>query len=804
MTRTPFNDDWRFARTGSGDWAPVTLPHDAMIHETRTPTTPNGSHTGWFPGGHYTYTRTWTPPADLVGQAATLVFEGVYHRSTVTIDGVAAGGCLTGYTEFEVPVSAQLEARAYVIEVAVDNADGPNSRWYSGSGIYRPVWLRAHGSVGFPRDGVRVVLKDGPGGPGGPSVRIDVDLVNADAEDVLLDVTLGAVRGSVRTTGTSASVTLDVPGLQRWSAEAPHLYDFAVTATTAGAVADSWTQRVGLRTVSTVPGVGLLVNGAPVLLRGACIHHDNGVLGATTLAAADHRRVSILKDNGFNAIRMSHHPASRALLEACDELGVYMMDELTDTWFQRKTGHDLTDRFDETWPVDVDAMVAKDRNHACVIMYSTGNEIGESGTAKGVRYAHAIADRIRGLDDTRLVTSGVNAMLNSMATKGKGVFDEQSNAKREKPAAGGSNAITSTGYNLLVSKLGWFMAAATKRKGVGHAVAGIADSLDVLGYNYAAPRYTIDALEHPGRIVVGSETMTYDIAKNWALVEKLPNLVGDFMWVGWDYLGETSLGAWNYEGQTGFSKPYPFVLAGSGALDITGHPTAPMLLARAVWGTSDGPEIAVRPVSPTGRLVKAPWRGSNGIPGWSWSGCEGRKATVEVFSAAATVELLLNGTSVGTRKAGPKHGYTATFTVGWQPGELVAVARDASGREVGRAIERSAPGPLALRLTPDRTGLTADGQDAATIVVELADASGTVELARDTDVRVAVTGPGELAGLGSANFATPLPYDGQRTRTYYGRALAVVRTTGEGGDITVTVTAEGYAAASVTLSATAV
>ena len=796
MTRTPFNDDWRYERTGSGDWAAVTLPHDAMIHEKRTPDTPNGSHTGWFPGGHYTYTRTWTPPADLVGRRASLVFEGVYHRSTVRVDGAEAGGCLTGYTEFEVEVSDALEARPYEIEVAVDNADGPNSRWYSGSGIYRPVWLRTRGQVAFTRDGVRVVL-DADG-----SVRVDVVLDNPSAADVTVTVCLGEASGAVMTTGTTASVTLEVPNLKRWSADDPHLYDLTVTAATGGTVADTWNQRVGLRTVRTVPGEGLLVNDTPVLLRGACIHHDNGVIGAATLAAVERRRVRILKEMGYNALRMAHHPASRALLQACDELGLYVMDELTDVWFQHKTAHDLADRFDETWPVDVDAMVAKDRNHASVIMYSTGNEIGESGTAKGVRYAHAIADRIRHLDDTRLVTAGVNAMLNAMATKGKSVFSEKSNVKREKPVSGAANPITSTGYNMLVSKMGSLMAMATKRKAVGNAVAGIADSLDVLGYNYASPRYAIDARTNPGRIVVGSETMTFQIAENWALVEKYPNVVGDFVWVGWDYLGETSLGAWNYEGQTGFAKPYPFVLAGSGALDITGHPTAPMLLARAVWGVADGPEIAVRPVSPTGRLVKAPWRGSNGLPGWAWSGCEGRKATVEVFSAAATVELLLNGTSLGTKKAGPKHGFTATFTVEWQPGELVAVARDASGREVGRAAERSASGPLSVRLTPDRTDLAADGQDAAAIVIEVTDAAGTVELARDTDLRVAVSGPGALAGLGSANFATTLPYDGDRTRTYYGRALAVVRTTGEPGDITVTVTADGYAASSVTLSAT--
>lgn len=794
MTRTPFNDGWRYEHTGAGDWTDITLPHDAMIHETRTPNTPNGSHTGWFPGGHYTYARTWTPPADLVGSMASLVFEGVYHRSTVSIDGEQVGGCLTGYTEFEVPFADVLEERPYAITVAVDNADGPNSRWYSGSGIYRPVHLRTHGPVAFTRDGVRVVLGDEGG------VRVDVELVNPDHTETTVDVTLGAASGTVRTDSTRVSMTLDVPDLRRWSVQDPHLYDLVATVSTDGKASDTWAQQVGLRTVRTIPGEGLYVNDTQVLLRGACIHHDNGVIGATTLAAAERRRVRILKEQGYNAIRMSHHPASRALLEACDELGVFVMDELTDTWFRSKTEHDLTSHFDQTWRIDVDAMVAKDRNHASVIMYSTGNEIGESGTPEGIRSAHAIADRIRGLDGTRLVTAGVNAMLNSIATKGRSVFNPEQNAKREKVAKSEGNAITSTGYNLLVSKIGRFMAAATKRRSVGRAVAGIADSLDVLGYNYAAPRYAIDAKEHPGRILVGAETMTFDIAENWALVEKLPNLIGDFVWVGWDYLGEVSLGAWNYEGQTGFSKPHPFVLAGSGALDITGHPTAPMLLARAVWGVADGPEIAVRPVSPTGRLIKAPWRGSNGIPGWAWAGCEGRRATVEVFSDAPSVELLLDGVSLGTRKAGRKHGYTATFTVPWAPGELVAVARDASGREVGRTTARSAAGPLGLRLSADRTELDADGQDAATVVIELVDAAGTVELAHDVDVTVTVDGPAVLQGLGSANFAAPDPFDDDRTRTWFGRALAVVRTTDEPGDVTVTVHADGYPDASLTLA----
>lgn len=796
MTHTPFNDDWRFAHAGQDDWVAVTLPHDAMIHEQRSPDTPNGSHTGWFPGGRYTYARTWTPPAALVGQRAALVFEGVYHRSTVRVDGADVSGCLSGYTEFEVPLADALQPRPYVIEVDLDNAAGPNSRWYSGSGIYRPVRLRSHGPVGFTRDGVAVTLERSG------AVRVDLTLDAAGAGPIALEVRLGDEVATASTDTTTASVTFPAGERRRWSAEDPYLHDLVATASVAGTVSDTWTQPVGLRTVAVEPGRGLLVNGRPTLLRGACIHHDNGVIGAATLAAAERRRVRILREQGFNAIRMAHHPASRALLAACDELGVYVMDELTDTWFQRKTAHDLTDVFEQTWRGDVDAMVAKDRNHASVLFYSTGNENGESGTPRGIEYAHAIADRIRELDGTRPVTAGVNAMLNSMATRGKGVFDEQTAAKRNKvDKASGGNAVTSTGYNLLVSRMGWLMAAATRGKRAGAAVVGIADSLDLLGYNYAAPRYALDAKAHPDRIIVGSETMTYDIARNWALVERLPNVIGDFMWVGWDYLGETSLGAWNYEGRTGFSKPYPFVLAGSGALDITGHPTAPMLLARAVWGVADGPEIAVRPVSPTGRLVKAPWRGSDGVPGWAWSGCEGRRATVEVFSAAATVELLLNGRSVGTRKAGPRHGFTATFTLGWAPGELVAVARDSSGREVGRAIERSTAGELGLRLAADTDALAADGQDAATIAIELADAAGTVELARDAEITVEVCGPGVLQGLGSADFASPYPFDGATTRTWFGRAVAVVRATGEPGPITVSVHAAGLPTRTLTLTA---
>jgi len=799
--RTLFDQGWEYARAGVEDWTPVSLPHDAMIHEQRDPGLPSGHNTGWYPGGAYTYRTTWMAPAS--GQHVALLFEGVYRLARVVVNGTDAGGCLSGYTEFEVPIEHLLRwGEDNLIEVHVDNSEQPNSRWYSGSGIYRQVWLVETGAVRIAQDGVRVVTRS-VADPAVVDVEVQLDNPEGVAACVSVELSASSVvvaRADLTGDALHAGGMLAVASPQPWSADEPHLYDCLVTVTVSGDVVDVSRFRIGLRTIAADATHGFVVNGRSVKLRGACVHHDHGVLGAATFRDAEFRRARLLKAQGFNAIRSSHQPMSRDALDACDEVGLYVIDELWDSWLAQKTAHDLADRFAEFWESDVDATVGKDRNHACVVMYSTGNEIGESATPQGIQVAQDVAARLRTLDPTRLITSGVNPLLNMSSLRGKNPALEQ-NQKAPDPTKK-ANRLQSEGFNLLMGKLGTGMTLLARLPAADRAMQGVASTLDVVGYNYGTGRYSADAKAHPGRVIVGSETMPYHIAKNWALVERLPYLVGDFMWTGWDYLGESGIGSWSYGDEpAGMRKPYPWSVAGPGALDLLGQPGAPMLLARAVWGLDDDPAIAVRPVDRAAEPVhKAVWRASDAVPSWSWSGCEGKPARIEVYSGADTIELLLNGRSLGRRPAGRRHGFTARFTVPWEPGELTAVAYT-GGREIGRRTLAAAAGPLSLRVTSDRSDLTANGQDLAHVLIEVVDAAGTVDMVSNEPITATLTGPGTLVGLGSAHPAPPGPYTDADDHTWQGRALAVIRASREAGPVTLTVTSPlfGRASAAVDL-----
>ncbi|MDU0348336.1 glycoside hydrolase family 2 TIM barrel-domain containing protein, partial [Actinomyces sp. MRS3W] len=786
------------------------LPHDAMIHEPRSAETATTSGAGWFPGGTYRYRKTLHVPGDLGADRLSLVFEGVYKNSTVLVDGTPVGGCRGGYTEFEVDLGTLTPGADAVVEVVADNSQQPSSRWYSGSGIYRHVWLRRTGPVRLTRGGTQLITDSltatSAGTTATATVRVEID--NPDAAPVVVTVALAdadgeAARASASTTGSVVELPLVATDAHPWSDVDPHLYDLTVTladAAASGGVLDEETTRTGLRTIAVDATRGLLVNGEPVLLRGACVHHDSGILGAATFADAEQRRARILKQQGFNAIRSSHNPAARDLLAACDEVGLYVMDELWDMWFQAKNPHDDASHFEESWAGDVEALVRKDRLHPSVIMYSIGNEVGESATPRGIEAARRTVTLLRSLDTTRPTTAGINLMINMMTLRGRDlVADNNASGERRKQQAnagggdaGQSSAFGSTAYNMLVSRMGTLMSRAAATKAADRASAGVFDVLDIAGYNYAEARYRKDATAHPGRVIVGTETMPHAIVNNWQLVEELPHVIGDFMWTGWDYLGEVGIGLWTYgEDPAGMDKPYPYLTAGPGVIDITGHPDGGMALARTVWQRPKTPELAVRPLDRAGeRVHKAPWRGTDAVPSWVWPGTEpGTSAQVEVYSYAPQVELFVGERSLGTRRAGVKHGCTARFTVPYDVGDLTAVAKVAD-REVGRATLPAQRGELSLRVRGDRERLRANGQDLVYVEIEVVDKAGSVAMLSGEHVSVRVDGAGTLAALGSASPTLPGSYSTNVAPTYRGRALAIIRAGQETGQITVTVGSE--------------
>ena len=801
MTSLLFTDGWTVAKRGEPP-LPVTLPHDAMIGETRTPDAPSGAHGAYFPGGTYLYSKTWAAPSDAGERQWRLFFEGVYGDATIRLNGEEVGRNVSGYREFTVPLERVIAGADNLIEVDVDNSTQPNSRWYSGSGIYRRVWLEDVTAIHLPYGGVgfRTVALGDPA-----TVEVIIDLVPAAAGaevTVRLDddsVTVSQVSAVV--THTRTTVTLDVPAPRLWSDHSPHLYTAVVGLVVDGAVVDEQQFRVGLRTIELDPHRGLLINGESTILRGGCVHHDSGPLGAATFRGAEYRRARILKANGFNAIRSAHTPMSRDLLDACDELGLYVLDELTDVWYNPKTEFDLAPSFDAIWPDDARAMVAKDRNHPSVIMYSIGNENTETRTPKGVETAREMRAFVRSLDPDRPVTAAVNFLLNLIAG-GKGGAPSAAPAPTATPNKRPS-AVTSTAANILADRLNSIMQLVARAPGTDKATRDVIATLDVASYNYAWGRYKGDAKRHPERVIVGSESLPGDIARLWPIVEKLPNVIGDFAWTSWDYLGEAGVGTWAYGEDSltaGLSKPYPHLAAGPGAIDITGIAGAQALLSRAVWGLLAEPAITVRPLDRADeRLRRTAWRSTDAVSSWSWAGAEGREAHLEIYSGDDEVEVFINGRSLGRKRAGAKARYVTRYRTAYEPGEITAIGYR-RGAAVSRSVLRTARNPR-LQLSPETFRLSADRQELAFVHIEIADEDGVVEMLHDDIVTVEVEGPATLAAFGSAAPATTESFSSTQHSTHYGRALAILRSDGTPGWITVRASSQRHGTAEVQLTA---
>ena len=755
MKKLSFVDNW------SCNGKPVTLPHDAQISEKRGADVSNGGH-GYFPGGVYTYEKTFNAPAEWEDKSIILELEGVYKNATVSLNGRELCFHPYGYTGFFVELVGLKIGEENVLTVVADNSKLPNSRWYSGSGIYRPVWLHV-----CEKDGLRP-----------ESVKISTVSINPAVIRVEAPVPVKAEVAGVIGEGTSFELT--IPGATLWSDETPNLY----TAKIIAADGDETEVFFGIRKIEW-SNKGLFINGKETLLRGGCIHHDSGILGAATYAESEERRVRILKENGFNAIRSAHNPASKALLDACDKYGMYVMDETFDMWYNRKNTYDYGVNFNDWWERDTVAMIEKDFNHPSVILYSIGNEVAEPVEAKGVALGRTMVELCHRMDSSRPVTCGANLMIMARAAKGKGLYkDGQMSVGETKQSKtdSGKPQNASLLFNIMTSFIGSGMNRGGNSKKVDNLTTPFLDSLDIAGYNYGSGRYPLEARAHPNRVVVGSETFPQDIWKNWEMVKKYPYLVGDFMWTSWDYLGEAGLGAWSYTGGMPFNRPYPWALGGAGVIDILGNPDGSCKYASTVWGKESNPVIAVKPVNHPGvRPSKSSWRGTNAILSWSWQGCEGNRAEVEVYSTGAQVELLLNGKSVGKQKI---KECKAIFKVKYEPGTLTAISYSTSGRELGRSELISAETPLQIALHPEKD--TVKPGEIVYVPVNIEGSNSIVESNADRKLTVTVDG-GELLAFGSANPCTEEQYHTGSFTTYYGCALAIVRA-GENETVTINAT----------------
>ena len=787
MIRVSFNDGWEFrprvspfAELGGAvaPYQPVTLPHDAMIGQPRDEAIRDGGAGAYFPGGAFEYRKTFAVPEEHRGRRLLVEFEGVYRDAMVYVNGDYAGQRPYGYSLFRIDATPFLRF-GQDNEVRVEARAHKDSRWYTGAGIYRDTWLLAGAQVRVAPDGVRVTTPDIDDERAVVEIATTVEndsaaIRTASLRTEIRDATGNAVAADESPVSvlpgepTVVRQRLYIRGPALWSPDSPALYTARVTLTDEGGEIDAETATFGIRSLRLDPEHGLRVNGETVKLRGACVHHDNGVLGAATFPRAEQRRVQILKDAGFNAIRMSHHPMSKAMLDACDRLGVLVMDEAFDMWTAAKSDFDYSLDFPQWWERDLEAMVAKDVNHPSVVAYSIGNEIPETGSPAGAARGRRLAEKVRSLDGTRYVTNAVNGMVAVLGDL----------------AAMRSQAGEGAGVNTLMADAGDAMNAVSASGLVTRRTAESFSVLDIAGINYGEARYPLDHDQFPNRIIVGSETFPTRIDGNWRLVKKYGNVIGDFTWTGLDYLGEAGIGRPQYltaDGpQPSFTGPYPYLLAGCGDIDITGHRRPASYYRQIVFGLRARPYLAVqRPEHHGETFAGTPWAWSDSIASWTWPGSEGSPVTVEVYSDADEVELLLNGRSLGRKPVGDSHRFRAEFETLYEPGELLAVAY-AGGTETGRHLLRSAAGPVLLRAEADRQAVSADGGDLAYVALTLTDPAGTCCTHADRPVRVDVTGPCVLLGFGSASPSTEERFDATERRTYDGRALAVLRPAGPG------------------------
>ncbi len=748
-----FLQNWRFYHYDKPDEViTVHLPHDAMITEPRSKCL-NGANSGYFPGGRYLYEKDFEITSEQIGQYIALVFEGVYRCVTVYVNEKKLAYHAYGYTEFTVDISDAVQAGTNHLKVDVDNSLEPNSRWYSGSGIYRPVHL-----VIKPKEhirNVRITTK---------SIAPAVITVTANAPT---STTVRIYDGKVLVT-EGVLGDIEIPHAKLWDAEHPNLYRAVLNCGV-----DTEEVEFGIRQLTWSAQTGVCVNGKEVKFRGACIHHDNGFLGACEFDVAAERRIRILKEAGYNSIRSAHNPTSRAILRACDRLGMYVMDETFDMWYIPKTYHDYSRDFYDNYKSDIASLINRDYNYPCVVMYSVGNENSELGDDKGIQLLKEQTELVKSLDSTRIVTIGANLMLMG----GKKLYTEDNDYKREpldpsknKDKMADLDKQGSTGFNAVMNFLPILIQSASKGKKSAANTDKLVPYVDVLGLNYGTPRYEEDIARDPNRIYCGTETMSHGIVDNWEIVKKHHQIIGDFVWTGWDYLGEAgTCGAWDYPEWGGFG-----LFDGAGTVDATGYLTANNYYMQIEYGTYTRPYIAVKPVSLTGhKYFKGAWRMTNAIHSWSWNGFEGAKAEVEVYGLGQYAELYLNGKLIGKKKLKKNK---AIFKTVYQPGTLTAKVYRADKTLWGEDALSTAGNKTQLSVKVDKTVLHADGQDLCYLTISLTDDKGELKPAKDLDIQVQVDGSCiTLVGLGSARTRTEETFHSDHHLTHFGRAQAILR-----------------------------
>jgi beta-galactosidase len=774
-TDLPWDTGWRFnlgdtpgadaAKWDDATWRKLDLPHDWSIEGATDPNAPTKGDGGFFPTGVGWYRKTFTAPDTWRGKHVEIEFDGIYRHSEVWINGTSLGRRPSGYSRITYHLTPHLRVGGEnVIAVRVDNSAQPNSRWYAGSGIYRHVRLRVLEPVHLMPDSFVATTTSLNAGEAEMRFAVEVRNQLESPQDIAVEIVLidpaGRSAGAVKATGSVApgatlplTLTHSLADYWPWSPDSPSLYRAVTRVVADGRLTDHQEHRFGVRTVAVSAERGFELNGVPMKLLGGNAHDDNGPLGVAAFDRAEERRVEQLKAAGFNAVRTAHNPPAPAFLEACDRLGLLVLCEAFDGWKSKKLPKDYGLDFDEWAERDLEAMIRTHRNHPSVIMWDIGNEPYERGSKSGAAIAKKLADRARALDPSRPVTAGINGMGKS---------------------------------------------------GVWTAVDPVMAALDVAGYNYEIAHHAEDHARLPNRVIMASESYHGEVFQMWSLIQAHPYIVGDFVWSAIDYLGEAGIGRvfppdepvrphW-------VGSHYPWHGAACGDIDLTGWRRPSSHYRNIVWDRGEKLYAAVREVAPDGRALNLSlWAPPPLQAHWNWPQHAGRELSVEVYSRHEAVRLYLNDKLLGEKSTTQAEEFKAMFAVPYSPGTLRAVGLQ-EGREVETFTLTTAGKPAKVRLTADRSTLKADGQDLAFVSVEVLDAAGLVVPHANESITYTLTGPGSLAGIGSADLTTTESYRANPRKVFRGRALVVIRTSGATGDLTLTATAAGLGPATLNLS----
>lgn len=760
MLKRCISKDWKFT-DWTADYVDIDLPHDYAISKKRSPDAPTGWNNGFYPDTNACYVKylNFDKPKHYI-----LDIDGAYMCSEIYFNEHYLASHPYGYTPFLVDLTSLVSLEHTNKLKITTNPLQRSTRWYSGNGIYRDVFMWEGGDIRIEpwdifistasanSETAKIKLKFIISSDKNADANVHFEVLSNDAVVKAEELTI-----SVNENGKAEYehiIEIEKPLL--WDTQNPNLYTLKTEIFEDGKLLDTSINSFGIRTVSVDSKNGLILNGKPLKLRGGCIHHDHGVLGAMAFPAAEERKVRLLKEAGFNAIRTAHNPPSLALLEVCDRLGIIVMDEAFDCWNRLKLTNDYHLFFTDWCLRDISYMVKRDRNHPCVFSYSIGNEVGEvDGTSDAGKWATLLADEVRKYDDTRIVTSGLQKMF---AVRRPEDIDPDDYKEYVNSTLGDSSPGK-----------------------INERTSAIEKPLDIVGCNYYFESYLLEHESYPNRVIWGSETQVIHFYDSWKLTKENSYIIGDFTWTAFDNMGEVGAGrsSWKRDGTVlGISgATYPWRTCYQGDLDLCGYRRPQSYFREAVWLGNTKPRIfATHPEHFGEEFTGTKWHWYDVDESWTFEDkYVGRPVKVETYTDADKIVWLVNGKEIG--HSIPEKAIATIETV-YEKGEITAVAYK-QDVECARYSLYTTEEASAINVVPEQSKFVADYRDLCYFDISIVDNNGKLVTGAQDELKCIVQG-GELMGIFSGNPCNEDEFTSNCCHAFKGRALAIVRTKNPG------------------------